>query len=304
MKLFAILLCSFFLSSGSIVCAESEGTDIVLHDPCGDKSVPLQLSLPDLVRKHRIILIGEQHDQMRHHQAQLRLIAALHAYGTPVSIGLEMFRTDSQGFLDQWSQGAIDEVTFLKTYYDNWKYSWHFYREIFQYAKEKHIHLVGLSAPEGIINQVAMAGFKSLSPEQRDLLPEWTCHVDEHYMGFIKKAYGLHAHGKMDFRHFCEAQLVRDTTMALTALDYVRLHPRQTLVILTGREHARKNGGIPYQIESRSNIVHTVIFPEIRLPVNPEKDKEKDKDDPHPARLTDSHADYILWIDTADESAH
>jgi uncharacterized iron-regulated protein len=213
--------------------------------------------------EYDILLIGEEHRQKSHHQAQLDIIRNLKIFsGRSLAIGLEMFRIDHQKILDKWVKGEIDEVAFLEAYYTNWHYDWHLYRDIFIYARVYHLPLIALNAPRGISNQVAMAGFDSLSPEQRGQLPELSCNVDQRYMDFIRKAYGRHPHGKMNFTFFCEARLLRDTTMAITALTYLESCPQHQMIILTGRGHALKSGGILQQIKSRSNLSCAVILPE------------------------------------------
>lgn len=213
--------------------------------------------------QYDIILIGEKHSQKPHHQAQLDIIRNLKtSSGRPLTIGLEMFRIDYQDVLDEWVKEETSEVCFLEAYYANWSYDWHLYQDIFNYARAHHIPFIGLNAPREICIQVEMAGFDTLRLEQRNRLPEMTCNIDQRYMDFIQKAYGRHPHGKMNFAWFCEAQLVRDTTMAMTSLAYYNSHPEHRIIILTGQEHALKSGGILQQIKARSDLACTVIFPE------------------------------------------
>ena len=96
-------------------------------------------------------------------------------------------------------------------------------------------------------------------------------------MDYIKKAFGGHAHGKLNFTYFCEAQLVWDTVMAINALDYLNNHPNAMMVVLTGAGHAQKNA-IPRQICKRSNAAHAVILPEIKGVIDPETVDHSDAD--------------------------
>ena len=257
-------------------------SDPLMFDLQNHRESRLSALLPILAR-YRIILIGEQHLQPEHHKAQLEIIKALHSYGKPLTVGLEMFRMDSQKELERWVEGNISETDFRKIYYDNWNFPWELYREIFDYARAQQIPLIGLNAPRGISSQVARKGFQSLTKEQKGKLPDLTCDVDQEYRDFIQKAFGVHAHGKLNFTYFCEAQLVWDTTMAINTLDYLKSHPDHTVIILIGRGHARK-GGIPRQIETRSRYSLAVILPEIKEVVEPEK-------------ITTRDADYILLLD-------
>jgi uncharacterized iron-regulated protein len=214
------------------------------------------------LKKNRIILVGERHSNRRHHRAQLSVIQALNEAGLQVVIGLEMFRKDNQPALDRWISGDIDEKSFEKIYYDNWNFPWKAYRKIFEYSRDHKIPMIGLNVPREITRQVSREGFNSLSQEQKGKLAEVSCIVDQDYMNYIRKAFGGHAHGQLNFIYFCEAQLVWDSAMAVYSLDYLNRNPDAIVVILTGTGHAQK-GAVPRQIRARSNLPYAVILPEI-----------------------------------------
>jgi uncharacterized iron-regulated protein len=232
------------------------------------------------LKRNRIILVGEHHANQSHHFAQLNVIQSLQESGVETAIGLEMFRSDSQRELDRWVAGEVGEEEFVNTFYDNWGYSWESYRVIFDYAKKHKIPLIGLNVPREITRQVATQGFQSLSKEQKGKLSNIACRVDKEYMDYIKKAFGGHAHGKLNFSYFCEAQLVWDTVMAVNALDYLDKNPNALIVVLTGIGHAQKNA-IPRQIRKRSEVAHSVILPEVKGIIDSET-------------VDDTDADYIM----------
>lgn len=229
------------------------------------------------LKQNRIILVGEHHSNKIHHAAQLDVIRALRESGAKVAIGLEMFRSDSQQALNHWVEGNISASDFQEIYYDNWNYPWSAYQLIFDYAKEQKIPLIGLNVPREITRQVSRRGFKSLDADQKGKLSNITCRVDKEYMEYIKRAYGGHAHGKLNFTYFCEAQLVWDNVMAINALAYLNENPDAAVVILTGTGHAQKNA-IPRQIRSRSKVAHAVILPEVKGLIDPETVDKTDAD--------------------------
>jgi uncharacterized iron-regulated protein len=247
-----------------------------LLDLASGKKSLLKESTENL-KSNRIIIVGELHSNEEHHHIQLAVIKALHDAGVRVGIGLEMFRHDSQEDLDRWISGDISPAEFHKRYYDNWNYPWPAYGIIFDYARENKIPMVGLNVGREITQQVARKGFDSLSEEQRGKLEDVVCIVDETYMAFIRKAFGDHSHGKLDFIHFCEAQLVWDNIMAIHALDYLKSNPERVMVLLTGIGHALKLG-IPAQIKRRSDLPHVVILPETPGYITPEKMTLQDTD--------------------------
>jgi uncharacterized iron-regulated protein len=230
-----------------------------------------------ILKKNRIILVGEHHSVKRHHMAQLAVIQALVQAGVKVAIGLEMFREDSQKALDEWIAGEMDAKKFERIYYENWNFPYSAYNKIFEYAREKKIPMIGLNVSREITRQVSRGGFDSLSEENKEKLSEVACRVDEAYMNYIRSAYGAHAHGKMNFIYFCEAQLVWDNIMAINTLAYLNKNPDALVVVLTGVGHAQK-AAIPRQIDARSTLPYAVILPEVPGKIDAQTVSKKEAD--------------------------
>lgn len=214
------------------------------------------------VKKVDLVFVGEVHDIPDHHLMELEIISAFHESDVPLAIGLEMFRADSQKRLDDWVQGSLSMDKFLPVYYDNWRVAWPLYRDIFSYAREHRIPLVGLNIPDKIAENVAEKGFASLTrDEKKQLPPGISCDIDPTYMDFIKKAYTDHArHVDKRFLNFCEAQMVWDKSMAWHLIGFLKKHPGTTVIVLTGVGHAWKRG-IPEQIARESKYTFKVIMP-------------------------------------------
>ena len=224
-----------------------------------------ELSLAKVVSdlfRARFVFVGELHDQPAHHAAQLRVLQAFHEADQPVAVGLEMFRAESQPVLDRWSAGALALEEFLPVYYKNWSLPWEFYREIFLYAREHAIPLVGLNVPQATVQQVAREGFASLTAEQVGELPPIRCEVSPTYEDFIRRAMGMHASRGRAFQNFCEAQLVWDTAMAVNLLKYLDANPEHAVVVVAGSGHAWKRG-IPDQVRRIREVPMRVIVPQI-----------------------------------------
>ena len=216
------------------------------------------------VSKSRVILIGETHESRAHHDLQLKIIRTLHEGGLPLAVGLEMFRAESQELLNKWWRWGMPTEQFEALYRENWGMPWPLYRDIFLYTRQKRIPLVGLNVPREIIAKVAREGYGSLTGAERKRLPPGiTCTVDEAYRSFIRRTFTEHARASgCSFDHFCEAQMVWDTAMALYALDYLDKNPGSRIVILAGSVHAWKRS-IPRQIATmRPDVTVSVILPD------------------------------------------
>jgi len=225
-----------------------------------------QLSLDDLVRELkdvRVVTIGEQHDNSRHHQAQLRIIAALHDAGYDVAIGFEQFGKRSQSSLDSWIEGGTGIEDLFRVYSMDWELNWWpLYLPIFEYARQHKIAMVGLNVPREIVRQVAQKGFSSLNSKQRGEIKVLSCNIDRKYQDTLARILGQKGSsgkGAM-FQRFCEAQVVWDTSMALNAVEYVKANPKKILIILAGNFHAWKRG-IPEQISRVTDVPVKSILP-------------------------------------------
>lgn len=176
------------------------------------------------IRQANVVIVGEMHDSEKNHQDQLEVIRSIDESGTPMAIGLEMFRSDSQHALDQWVSRETTAEQFIPVYYNNWAMPWNLYSGIFDYARERAIPMIGLNIPDQISRKIAEQGFSSLTEgEKEELPPGITCNVDKTYMDFIKKAYAGHSmHSDSTFVNFCEAQMVWDKAMAWHLTEYLK----------------------------------------------------------------------------------
>lgn len=226
-----------------------------------------------------MVFVGELHNRKSHHVAQLEIIKALHAAGKPIAIGVEMFRKDSQEALDKWVSGELAEHEFGEVYHRNWGLPWRQYKDIFHFARQEGIPLVGLNISRSVIRQVVKGGFASLKPEQLAALPPGIeCNVDNTYEEFIREALAEHA-SKQNFKNFCEAQMVWDNAMAHNAIEYLDASPGRLLVVLAGTGHSWKRG-IPAQVRRLSDYSFTVILPE--------------SDTADAEQIDDNDADYVI----------
>jgi uncharacterized iron-regulated protein len=209
----------------------------------------------------QVVFVGELHDHVGHHQAQLNIIRALREDARPLAIGLEMFRKDSQASLDRWVSGNYPVTRFIRDFEDNWS-MWEEYREIFEYARQQQVKLVGLNIPRAISGKVARQGFAALPDRDRQLLGNVQCVVDPEYAELIRRALGGHGGHGEQFLFFCEAQMLWDTMMARHLADFLKANPTYRVVVLTGSAHAWKFG-IPRQLLHLMEIDYRVVLPEI-----------------------------------------
>lgn len=215
----------------------------------------------DEISPARYLFLAENHTDSWHHAAQLDIIRALKKSGRPLAIGLEMFTSSSQNKLDLWNSGGLSVEELRQVYIRDWNVPWDLYRDIFLYARDNRIPLVGLNLPKAISSKVASRGFASLTPEERSQLPPGiTCNVSPAYMAFIRQAYSSHGMDGREFTNFCEAQLLWNRHMARQLQSYAAGNPNQTLLVLVGIGHALRQG-VPAETTGDTNS-YRVILPE------------------------------------------
>ena len=254
-------------------------TSIRLLDLRLSREIPLAAAVPDLAGAD-VILVGESHGNIRHHDAQLAVIQALHKAGDKVCVGLEMFQHREQQVLHRWVTGKMSEEEMQVAFLRNWGGEWAAYRKVFLYCRDQGIPMVGLNVPREITRKVARQGFAALTPEEIGLLPPITCSVDPQYEAFLRNFTGSDGH-QSAFDRFCEAQLVWDAGMAAHALDFLRGFPGGTMVVMTGSVHAWKPA-MPDQLQR--------LDPQVRLvSILPEGSSRKDGEEPDK-----DDADYLI----------
>jgi len=224
--------------------------------------------LTSAAERSDLILIGEAHDDKSHHEMQLALIRSLWDKKLPLAIGVEMFESTSQRYLDDWSAGKMSERDFEAIYARNWSQEWSLYRDIFLFARDNRIPMVALNIPKELVSKVARQGFGSLTPAEKTGLPEGTtCDLNNPHTAFLEKSFKevfKHVTNGRIFTYFCEAQTLRNSGMAMNLNRYVTKHPGTKVVGLTGVWHAVKNA-VPEQLERiGSKRTTTVILPELR----------------------------------------
>jgi uncharacterized iron-regulated protein len=247
-----------------------------------------EISPADLLKdlaKAQVVFIGELHDQIGHHEAQLSIIRGLNKDRQPLAIGLEMFRKDSQAALDRWIGGSYPIDSFLKDYNDNWS-MWEKYWKIFDFARRQKVPMIGLNIPREISTKVARNGFAALPEQERQALGNVRCAVNPEYGEFIRRAMGGHGGHGQQYLFFCEAQMLWDTMMARHLIDFLKANPKYRVVVLTGSGHAWKFG-IPRQMLEQGEVSYRVVLPEV--------DGRMDR-----SRIEPAVTDY-LWLDEGAE---
>ena len=237
------------------------GPEEILRLPQGDRITFAQLL--DELDTTRVIYVGESHDQIEHHQIQVRIIEGLLAKGKDVVIGMEMFERSQQPILDRWSQGCLTEKEFLKEIHweTTWGMDYELYKGILDMAKSHHLQVLGLNVPRDLVRRVAENGTMKLSSEDKRRLPEMDL-TDRQHRAYIASIYKGHGKGSAKgFENFYEAQCLWDEGMAESLSEFLKSSQAEgkTVCVFAGSGHVVFNFGIPKRLYRRIAVSSKTI---------------------------------------------
>ncbi len=263
-------------------------------DPCGvagqwfDPERGAALDSADVIgamASHRVVLLGEVHDQIEHHRWQLHTLLALHGREPSLAIGLEMLPRSAQGVLDDWVAGKLsaDELLRQSRWSEVWGFDAEMYLPIFHFARQHRVPMIALNVERALISRVADDGWQAVPKDLREGVGDPSAASDDYRDAlaqiFVLKARleGGDAHD-MDpptdaerraieadpgFQNFVEAQLTWDRAMAEAIAGRLNA-PNSSVklvVALVGRGHAEFGYGIPYQLADLGVSDAAVLLP-------------------------------------------
>ncbi len=222
------------------------------------------------ISKADVVYLGESHTSMKDHHLQFLVIEKLFHDRGKIAIGMEMFPASSQKVLDEYISGnsGMDEQEFLKAsrYFQVWGYDYRYYKRILDFAKSQRIPVVGLNIEREVVSSVYKHGSTAkLTEKQKKLLPKERDLSLPGYAERLQAIHGLHPHGgsgQAGLSGFIQAQAIWDEVMAANIASYLQNNPQTTMLVLAGREHARKDSGIPPRVQRRHNAIQYVLMTE------------------------------------------
>ena len=206
-----------------------------------------------------VLFMGEQHTDSNFHLAQLRTIQALHAAGRRVIIALEMFPWTQPPALAAWSRGKLTEQQFLdqSAWYETWSHHWGYYRDIFLFAHDNHLALVGINAPRDVVKTVRAKGLDGLDAAARARMPPSIDLTNTEHRQLFRAYFDPEdaLHSKMppeQLESLYQAQVTWDSAMGWNAGQALPKpdDPRAIVVVLIGAGHVAYGLGAERQLKA------------------------------------------------------
>lgn len=238
----------FFSSMLILACAHAQTSGILR----GSDLQPVELSDGlSQVTPGSVVIIGENHGFKEHQEQQVAVMQALRDMGLKVSVGMEFFTYTHQPLVDAYRAETLGEADFLEAI--SWgSPSFEFYRQqaLFPNLAEGS-ETRALNAPRSLTGKVSKGGLEALTHEDWELMPpQFAAGRDSYKRRFLSMMPHL-PNPAAGERYFL-AQSIWDDTMAWQAVDFLRSHQDQVLVIVVGDFHVQFGGGLPDRIKTRA----------------------------------------------------
>jgi uncharacterized iron-regulated protein len=250
----------------------------------------------------RLLLVGENHTSAESHRVQLAALEALVAAGRRVTVGLEMFPGGTRLDFGPWRRGEETEEAFVERigWFEHWGYNWGYYRDIFLFAKEHGLSVVGLNAPRAAVTAVRTKGFGGLTEAERAGLPERIDTTSDDHRTLLRAFFGADdpTHSVSDelFGRMVESQTTWDGTMAHHAVATLATAPAEAIVVvLVGAGHVIYDVGIARQ--ARGYGFTGAIASLVPVPIRADDDQPVTK-------VRSSYADFLWGVAAEPETRY
>jgi len=216
-------------------------TLIVAAVPTAEGAAALDADPDALARAmagHRVVLLGEVHDNGVQHRLREKALRAAIEKGARPAIAFEQFDRERQPDIDRARRerpGDADHVIAQGQGAPSWH--WEFYRPYVQLALDYDLPIVAANLSRGEAMKTAMGG-ASATPAGARKPPE----------SFLRLHESVIAKGHCDLLPadalpgMARAQIARDRVLA----ESIRPHVQRGVVLLTGNGHARIDIGVPF----------------------------------------------------------
>jgi uncharacterized iron-regulated protein len=227
----------------------------------------------DALKNYDVVFLGELHDHIANHLAEMALLRTLQARVPGVALSLEQFERDVQPVVDDYLAGRIGEES-LKSKGRAWDNYAEAYRPLVEYAKDHALPVIASNAPASLVRCVAREGasFLATLPAAKRGWAAAELHTEDglYKQKFLAFLNGDAAHGgagegeteKAVAERSFAAQVTRDDTMAESIANYMRANPGHMIVHVTGAFHVEDRLGTIERLKMRApNLKIALILP-------------------------------------------
>ena len=223
------------------------------------KALHSEAAFKSIVWKNDVIYVGETHDQPLDHMAQFEALKAMKtARGSKIAVGFEMLNQTLQPLLDEYAAGKLTEEEFLAKI--DWKKEWGFdfnmYKPLFDFIVANKLRAIALNVPKKVVGKIARTGLESLSPEEKQYLPE-KVEITQHkkYNDYLKATFGAHGSSPMakmfTIDNYLASMAAWNEGMGNRIAVFLNENPGYAVLVIAGNGHVIYNAAIPASVKAR-----------------------------------------------------
>ncbi|MDD2805711.1 MAG: ChaN family lipoprotein [Elusimicrobiales bacterium] len=227
-----------------------------------------EAAFKSIVWKNDVVYVGETHDQPLDHMAQLEALKAMKiARGSKIAVGFEMLNQTLQPLLNDYADGKMTEEEFLAKI--DWKKEWGFdfamYKPLFDFIVQNKLRAIALNVPKKVVGKIARTGLESLTPEEKQYLPE-KVEITQHkkYNEYLKSTFGGHGSSPMakmfTEENYLASMAAWNEGMGARVADFLAANPGYSVLVIAGNGHLLYNAAIPASVKARAKDVRQVSF--------------------------------------------
>jgi uncharacterized iron-regulated protein len=198
------------------------------------------------------VLLGEIHNNPRHHRLQKRVIERLVAQGRRPAIVFEMFERDAQPLIERVRKQYPDDARLLARETKMAERGWpaRLYRPLIDTVLAHNLPLIGADLSEPTVNEIVMGGMGALSVDRRAMLG-LDAPLSEPYLGKMRAdivaAHCGHAPSQI-VGGMVDAQRARDASLAHGLIEHGN---KDGALLIAGNGHVRGDFAAPMYLRRR-----------------------------------------------------
>jgi uncharacterized iron-regulated protein len=241
----------------------SAAPTVRLVDGTTGQDVALNVVIDEL-RRRDVVALGEEHDNSPGHRFFADLIAALHRVRPDLAISMEQFERDTQGVVDDYLHGRIDEATFLK-HSRPWKNYASDYKPQIELAKKHRLDVIAGNIPRPVASK-----YVSSENPIAAFRPSMVSAPQDRYWDLFKDTMKAHPgmSGGPSLEGMYRAQCAKDDAMAESIAEYLasRPHRKPLVVHRCGNFHCDYGLGTVSRLLQRSPLLQVSIVSMASVP--------------------------------------
>ena len=206
----------------------------------------------------RVVFIGESHTDIDVPPRAARSHPRTARAARSRCIGPRDVPLHRAGVARQWNSGSAGDQTMFVSksrWYKNWGYHWHYYRDIFLYARQNGPErMYGVNTPRDVVSAVRKKGLPNLTPEEASRIPPKIDTSNEDHKTLFRAFFAgeesmMHTMSAQMFDGMFAAQCTWDASMGYNAVQNLKKFggPKAIMVVLIGSGHVAYNLGVQRQ---------------------------------------------------------